>query len=123
MISRPHVPRDQPVVLFSYGTLQQPQVQDTVLGHRPQGWPDSLPHHRLEWITITDRAVVDLSGTDRHPMLVADPTAEPVEGTAWHLTGNDLASTDDYEVDSYRRIEVTLASGTVAWVYTLDPDA
>lgn len=122
MAQRPHIPATAPVVLFSYGTLQHLAVQDGVLGHRPDGWADEVPGHRLDWITITNPDVIRLSGTDRHPALVPDAGGATVSGTAWHLTGRDLAATDAYEVEDYTRVQVTLSSGLVAWVYTLATD-
>lgn len=117
MTNRPHVAPDEAVTLFSYGTLQQPDVQDSVLGRRPAGWTDYLDGYRLTWITVTDPDVIRLSGTETHPILVADPSAS-VEGTAWSLHGHDITATDAYEVADYIRIFVPLRSGEHAWVYT-----
>lgn len=119
-MSRPAVPPDEVVVLFSYGTLQQPEVQLETVGRHLDGWADRVVGYRLEWITVTDPEVVRLSGTDRHPALVPDPGGS-VAGTAWRLTDRDLAATDAYEVDDYARIRVDLASDEVAWVYSVDP--
>lgn len=33
------------------------------------------------------------------------------------LTSAELAAADEYEVDAYVRVEVTLASGARAWAY------
>lgn len=108
--ARPHVEPDDEVTPFSYGTLQQPEVQDAVLGRRVDGWADHLDGYRLDWITITDPEVVRLSGSDTHPVLVVDP-AGSVDGTAWNLRGSDVAATDGYEVDEYGRVSVRLRSG------------
>ena len=120
MAERPAVPDGDDLVLFSYGTLQQPEVQDSVFARRPPSWPDRVPAHRLDWITITDPEVIDVSGSDRHPVLVAtgDPD-DAVEGTALRITAAELAAADDYDVDDYDRTQVTLGAGGRAWVYAL----
>ena len=106
------------VRLFSYGTLRFPRVQRARFGRELDGVPDTLPGHRADWVTITDPEVVAVSGTDRHPIVrpSADP-ADSVPGSVLTLTTAELAAADDYEVDDYRRVAVTLESGADAWVY------
>lgn len=104
--------------LFSYGTLQQHDVQLTNFGRVLDGQPDSLPGHRLTTVKITDAQVIALSGSDEHPMLV--PSADPqdiVSGSALALTPSELLAADAYEVDDCARARVTLTSGRSAWVY------
>jgi uridine kinase len=106
------------VGVFSYGTLQQPEVQRATFGRRLDTVPDRLPGHRAGWVRITDPAVVAASGSDRHP--IVEPTGDPadvVEGSVLTLTTAELAAADLYEVDDYRRHRVTLASGRPAWTY------
>ena len=104
--------------LFSYGTLQQPDVQLATFGRLLAATPDELPGHRRDWVVITDPDVVAVSGSDRHPIVApsTDP-ADRVAGAVLTLTTAELAAADHYEVDDYRRVAVTLASGTRAWVY------
>ena len=45
------------VNIFSYGTLQDPQVQAQVLNRQVESWPDSLSYYELGFITITDPSV------------------------------------------------------------------
>ncbi|NNN30431.1 pyridoxal 5'-phosphate synthase [Streptomyces sp. S3(2020)] len=110
---------DRPVHhLFSYGTLQQPEVQLSQFGRLLDGRPDSLPGHRMTTVRITDPAVIRASGTDQHPMVVTSPDPEDAaEGHVFAITDAELAAADAYEVDDYARVEVTLRSGTRAWVY------
>jgi gamma-glutamylcyclotransferase (GGCT)/AIG2-like uncharacterized protein YtfP len=109
-----------PVVhrLFSYGTLQLREVQLARFGRVLAGGADALPGYRLSYIEITDPEVVATSGTDRHPLVLAsaDP-ADAVEGSVFELSDAELASADEYEVDDYARVEVTLRSGRTAWAY------
>lgn len=111
-------PADATVPLFSYGTLQLPDVQLTHFGRPVASVPDTLPAHRADWVTITDPAVVAVSGTDRHPIVhhTGNPT-DSVDGAVLTLTTQELAAADTYEVDDYRRHHVRLNSGTEAWVY------
>lgn len=104
-------------LLFSYGTLRDPQVQRALFGRLLHGEPDAMPGWRQRLIEITDAGVIAKSGTRWHPMVEPskDP-AEAVEGTVFHLTAADLASADAYEVDYVRR-EVTLRSGRRAFIY------
>ena len=104
--------------LFSYGTLQLPQVQQERFGRLLDGSPDALTGHRMQMIEITDPRVIATSGTSQHP-LVAPSTdaADLVEGTVFEISDAELASADDYEVDDYTRVRVTLRSGRAAWVY------
>ncbi|MCS5717961.1 gamma-glutamylcyclotransferase [Herbiconiux sp. CPCC 205763] len=105
------------VLLFSYGTLRQPEVQLATFGRLLAGRDAAVVGYRLDWLTITDPAVIATSGCDRHPLLVADPTADPVSGTVFEITSDELLAADEYEVDDYERVLVPLDSGDEAWVY------
>lgn len=110
-------PGDQ-VRLFSYGTLQQPQVQISSFGRLLEGSSDRLPGFASGWVQITDPEVISASGSDRHPIVRSTGSARnSVEGTVFVLSPEELASADTYEVSDYRRVPVRLASGTDAWVY------
>ncbi|MCX4665267.1 gamma-glutamylcyclotransferase [Streptomyces sp. NBC_01381] len=104
--------------LFTYGTLQLREVQLSRFGRLLQGRSDALPGYRTTEIRITDPDVIAVSGTDRHLLVVpsGDP-ADAVEGAVLELTDEELAAADDYEVDDYARVEVTLVSGAKAWAY------
>ena len=49
--------------LFSYGTLQDPDVQLANFGRRLDGTSDALPGYRLDWLLITDPQVIEVSGS------------------------------------------------------------
>lgn len=104
--------------LFTYGTLQLPNVQLDTFGHRVDGDDDALAGYRLEWTDIADERVAQLSGLDRHPILRrTDDPRDRVFGRVLHLTPEELDAADEYEVSLYRRASVVLASGVRAWVY------
>ena len=103
--------------LFSYGTLRQPEVQEALFGRSLPTVPDSLPGYRLEWLLITDAAVIAGSGSDRHPILRKSAMTDSIPGGYMELGECELLAADAYEVDDYARARVTLASGVDAWVY------
>ncbi|MEV6862379.1 gamma-glutamylcyclotransferase family protein [Streptosporangium subroseum] len=104
--------------LFSYGTLRQREVQVSTFGRELDGRQDLLPGYTLSLVPITDPDVVAVSGIDHHPIVQATgDLTHQVEGTVFEITDAELAAVDDYEVDDYRRVLVTLASGVRAWVY------
>ncbi|MGB3697000.1 MAG: gamma-glutamylcyclotransferase family protein [Gordonia sp. (in: high G+C Gram-positive bacteria)] len=110
-------------ILFSYGTLMDPAVQEGVFGRPMPTAPDSLPGFRVETVRITDPEVVALSGLGVHLLLRAGRPEERVAGARLELDDAGLAAADDYEVDDYRRVEVTLTSGCRAWVYLAADEA
>ena len=107
--------------VFSYGTLRFARVQRSLYGEEVPTTADALPGYRLDWILITDPDVVATSGTDQHPILRKGAQEDRVEGAFLELTDDQLAATDDYEVDDYVRTEVVLASGVFAWAYLERP--
>ncbi len=104
--------------LFSYGTLQLCEVQLSQFGRILPGEPDALPGHHQTMIEITDPEVIAASGTDQHPLVTPSGNpADSVAGSVFTITSAELAAADAYEVDDYTRVQVTLSSGTTAWVY------
>jgi gamma-glutamylcyclotransferase (GGCT)/AIG2-like uncharacterized protein YtfP len=106
------------MLLFAYGTLQDPAVQRANFGRELEGRTDSLPGYMLLSIVINDANVVALSGKAHHR--IAQRSANPedeVAGTVYRLTAEELAAADRYEVSDYTRALVTLKSGAQAWVY------
>jgi len=106
-----------PVWLFSYGTLQDPAVQQTLFGRRIETVVDRLRGFTLDSLVITDPAVIQASGSDRHPVLRRSDERDEVAGSALPLTPAELAIADRYEAENYIRTLVTLASGRSAYVY------
>jgi gamma-glutamylcyclotransferase (GGCT)/AIG2-like uncharacterized protein YtfP len=110
-------------LLFSYGTLQQRDVQRSTFGRDLDGRPDAIVGYELEYVTITDPHVVATSGSDRHPIIKpSGDSGAAIEGTVFTLSPADLAAADEYEVDAYRRVAVPLRSGGQAWVYVFADD-
>jgi AIG2-like family. len=105
-------------LLFTYGTLQHPDVQLDTFGRLLEGEDDVLPGYTIDYAEIEDHRVVDLSGLSVHPIVRA--TGSPLDkivGKALWVTEDELEASDEYEVTLYRRASVVLASGRAAWVY------
>jgi gamma-glutamylcyclotransferase (GGCT)/AIG2-like uncharacterized protein YtfP len=104
--------------LFSYGTLQQENVQLAQFGRLLNGAPDALVGFRQELVEITDPDVLAASGKRFHPIVMrSDNGGDRVPGMAFEVSPEELAAADAYEVADYERVAVTLASGLRAWVY------
>ena len=104
--------------LFSYGTLQLERVQLTTFGRTLDGQPDEMPGYALSMLEIDDPEVVATSGKTHHPVVTyTGAAADTVSGLVFSITAAELQHADDYEVSSYRRERVVLASGVSAWVY------
>lgn len=104
--------------LFSYGTLQQENVQQDTFGRLLTGHPDVLPGYKLSWLEIIDEKVLASSGANQHPIIgFTGNTSDAIEGTVFKITAVELKQADEYEVDDYKRISVKLQSGKNAWVY------
>jgi hypothetical protein len=110
------------VALFSYGTLQQRDVQLATYGRALEGSPDTLVGYRLASLIISDPRVVELSGKPVH--MIARETgsiADRIPGFVFEISEAELAATDRYEVDVYSRVEVTLDSGRLAFAFVGKP--
>ncbi|MFC3031627.1 gamma-glutamylcyclotransferase family protein [Pseudoalteromonas fenneropenaei] len=104
-------------LLFSYGTLQLPQVQLDTFGRLLTGTPDFLLGYQIQQVEITDEAVLKSSGQRYHPILYRGNESDSVSGTVFEITQKELEQADGYEVGDYQRVEAPLQSGNHCWVY------
>ena len=105
-------------LLFSYGTLQQDDVQLSTFGRLLQGEKDELVGYEQSSVRIENPGVVATSGKTHHPIVKFNGRNDSrVSGTVFEITDQELASADRYEVAAYKRVAATLASGRQAWVY------
>ncbi len=106
-------------LLFSYGTLQQDDVQLATFGRPLVGQWDELTGFEPSLVRITDPQVVAATGQTHYSNAAFTGNADSrVSGTVFEVTDAELESADRYEEPaSYGRILVTLASGQQAWVY------
>jgi hypothetical protein len=105
-------------LLFSYGTLQQREVQLATFGRELVGTADQLVGFQQSMVKIEDPDVVQTSGKTHHPIVKRTGKAEDtVIGIAFEVTDEELSNADRYEVSDYKRISAPLASGRTSWVY------
>lgn len=105
-------------LLFSYGTLQQRDVQLATFGRELVGTPDQLVGFHQSMVRIEDPEVVRTSGKTHHPIVKFTGSPDDrVAGTAFEVSDEELANADRYEVSDYKRVAADLASGRSAWVY------
>src|SRR5262245_41413524 len=105
-------------LLFSYGTLQEPDVQHSTFGRLLTGSPDELVGFERGVFEVAEPDFITTSGKAWHA--IVRPSGDPasrVRGTVFELTEQELASADAYEPAGYVRVKTTLASGREAWVY------
>jgi|SRR5690349_24905734 len=105
-------------LLFSYGTLQQPDVQLSTFGRLLDGYADALVGFEQSLFEITDPAFVASSGKAHHAIVTfTGRNDDRVRGMALEVTDAELSKADAYEPAGYVRIATVLASGRDAWVY------
>jgi gamma-glutamylcyclotransferase (GGCT)/AIG2-like uncharacterized protein YtfP len=106
-------------LLFSYGTLQDEQVQRATFGRTLRGERDALPGFERSLVKIEGEIAPTIAGGTHHANVIPSSAAgSQVAGTVFDVTDAELASADAFEAPAqYQRIEVSLASGKRAWLY------
>ncbi|GGD47688.1 DUF4286 family protein [Muriicola marianensis] len=94
--------------LFTYGTLQEKDVQKMIFSRTLNGKRDSLSAHR-----ISEEMVGGLYPTIRR----SENPNDKVEGLVYVISEEELTLVDAYEGEAYERMNITLESGVKAWVY------
>ena len=94
--------------LFTYGTLQYKTVQIMVFKRVAELTADTLEDYSKEEIVF---------GTGATYPIIIPQAGSRVQGYVIEVSDDELALIDRYETSAYRRIQVTLKSGSVAWVY------
>lgn len=107
--------------LFSYGTLQEKQVQLKLFGRLLSGSKDILAGYKLSKIEIKDETFL-AKGEEKfqHTLIETEDDTDIIEGTIFEISEKELRLSDDYEPDNYKRIRVLLQSGKKAWIYVTD---
>jgi gamma-glutamylcyclotransferase (GGCT)/AIG2-like uncharacterized protein YtfP len=106
-------------LIFSYGTLQQDDVQRSTFGRLLQGQRDELVGFEPSLVRIEDPQIVATTGKTHHANVTfIGRNDSRVSGAVFEITDAELAAADQYEqVAAYKRVAATLASGKQAWVY------
>ncbi len=93
--------------LFVYGTLQDPSVQQRIMGRTVVGTPDVLEGFYKSSMSMPEGI---------YPVVIPRHGHE-VSGQVLEVTIEELLKMDVYETTAYRRIRVPLRSGRETWVY------
>jgi gamma-glutamylcyclotransferase (GGCT)/AIG2-like uncharacterized protein YtfP len=106
-------------LIFSYGTLQQEDVQLSTFGRLLDGQRDELLGFEQSLVRIENPRVVASSGRTHDANVTFNGRDDSrVSGTVFEITDAELAAADRYEqVAAYQRVEARLVSGKRAWVY------
>lgn len=105
-------------LLFSYGTLQDEDVQLSTFGRRLVGTHDVLIGFEQTLKRVEDQDFVEISGKAEHKILRHTGQDDSrLDGVVFEVTEQELEIADDYEPDPWQRVLVKLASGKRAWVY------
>ena len=94
-------------LLFVYGTLQDPDVQNRIIGRVVAGTPDVLEGYFKTEYSMPEGI---------YP-LVIPRHGQVVEGLVLEVTADELRRMDAYETAAYRRVRVPLRGGRTSWVY------
>jgi len=110
-------------LLFSYGTLQQDDVQLSTFGQLLQGSKDELPGFEPSLVPVENQQVIAATGRTHHANVTFNGRNDSrVIGTVFEVTDAELEAADRFEEPAnYARIAVTLASGKHACVYVSSP--
>lgn len=110
-------------LLFSYGTLQQEEVQLATFGRKLNGEKDLLLGYEPSLVKIPDAAVAARLKRTHHDNVT--PTGDDwssVQGTVFEVSDDEMAMADRFEAEfHYARVNASLASGKEAWVYVHSP--
>lgn len=102
------------IKLFTYGTLQQADVQEDLFGRRLVGTAETLVGYALQVIKIEEEF-----GIIEYDILVETGNSEDtINGIVYSITVTELNQADLYEGMNYKRVEVQLQSSQKAWAYS-----
>ena len=106
-------------LIFSYGTLQQENVQLSTFGRLLHGQRDELIGFEQSLVKIADPQVAAARGRTHNANVTFNGRNDSrVAGTVFEITDAELAAADQYELsDAYKRITAMLATGEQTWVY------
>ena len=105
--------------LFSYGSLQQEEVQLSTFGRKLAGERDLLTGYEPSLVKIEDPELAKRLQRRHHDNVrhTGDDWSN-VQGTVFEVTDEELAKADAFEAQyHYKRVKVALASEHEAWVY------
>lgn len=99
--------------LFSYGTLRSKEIQRQIFNKVLTGTPDQLLGHKLKSLQIEE----EFGMADYVVVVPSKDPADIIHGVVFTISEADLSKVDLFESNAYKRVQVTLESGAVAWIY------
>lgn len=105
-------------LLFSYGTLRDPAVQQKLFGRQLHGSADEILGYACGSVVVADAGFALANGA-RHAMVrYTGNDQDRTPGMVFEVTDSELTTADAYEPVEYERVITRLASGRGAWVCT-----
>jgi gamma-glutamylcyclotransferase (GGCT)/AIG2-like uncharacterized protein YtfP len=101
-------------LLFSYGTLRSKQIQMQIFNKVLTGTQDQILGYKLKSLQIEE----EFGMADYVVAVPSDNLEDYIHGAVFEVSNTELLKVDQFESISYKRVQVTLKSGRVAWVYT-----
>ncbi|RED23750.1 gamma-glutamylcyclotransferase (GGCT)/AIG2-like uncharacterized protein YtfP [Flavobacterium cutihirudinis] len=101
-------------LLFSYGTLRSKQIQMQIFNKVLSGTPDQILGYKLKSLQIEE----EFGMADYVVAIPSENLTENIHGVAFEISNTDLLKVDQFESNSYKRVQVKLKSGRTAWIYT-----
>jgi len=101
-------------LLFSYGTLRSKQVQMQIFNKVLSGTPDQILGFKLKSLQIEE----EFGMADYVVAVPSESLEDIIHGVAFEVSNPELLKVDQFESNSYKRVQVKLQSGRTAWVYT-----
>ncbi len=99
---------------FSYGSLQDFSIQQTLLGKNLKGENDVLHGYSIANEKIADQFPIAVKSED---------SKDKIPGTLYLLTDQDMSKIDIYEGPAYMRVKLPLESKKMAWVYVKNEES
>lgn len=106
--------------LFSYGKLQQREVQIKLLGRELEMNKDILKGYQIASIIITDEIFLETGADINQRIALKSNHKDFIEASVLEITEEELIRSDSYEPKNYKRVEMVLESEKKAWVYAGD---
>jgi gamma-glutamylcyclotransferase (GGCT)/AIG2-like uncharacterized protein YtfP len=94
--------------LFTYGSLQLPEIQEKLFNRIVVGVSDTLLGY--------EKCTIEIEGEIF--FIATQKDGSTIEGVVYELDEKELEVTDRYEGKEYKRLRVMLKSGRGAWFYS-----
>ncbi|WP_347049862.1 gamma-glutamylcyclotransferase family protein [Flavobacterium olei] len=100
--------------LFSYGTLRSKEIQMQIFNKVLSGTQDQILGYKLKSLQIEE----EFGMADYVVAVPSENLEDNIHGVVFDVSNTELLKVDQFESNSYKRVQVKLRSGITAWVYT-----